>query len=108
MNTFEVLMWLCETFGIETVGQLAAVLAALDLLVHFVSSGLAGYFLWRLTLFVTCNLFSLVSRRRGYTTADALCISLFSLSVALFVSAWVHCWQDFGWHGLLSRLSFIF
>jgi len=98
-------MWLCETFNIQTLDQLAKVLAALDLVVHFVSSGLAAYLAWRLTLSVSCSLFSLVNGRRGQRTADAVCISLFSLSVALFVSALVHCWQDFGWHGLLSRLS---
>ena len=105
MNPFKVLMWLCETFHIETLGQLAVVLAALDLVVHFVASGLAACGASILMRQGFCLLYWPVGGSPGRTTLEGRIISLFSLSVALFVSSWVHCARDFGWHGLLRQLN---
>ena len=105
MNPFKVLMWLCETFHIETVDQLANVLFALDVGVHFLTSGLAGCGASILTRQGFSLLYWPVGGSPGRTTLEGRIISLFSLSAALFVSSWVHCARDFGWHGLLRQLN---
>jgi len=101
-------MWLCETFGIETVEQLYRVAVVWDLLIHFVSSGFLGWLAWLTTRCASIRLFLLVKRPRSLTAMEGLGISLSSLSVGASVSLFVHCWVDFGLDGLLSRLNFIF
>jgi len=105
MNPFKVLMWLCETFHIETLGQLANLAAGVDLALHFVASGLAGCGVSILMRQGFSLLYWPVGGSPGPKTLEGRIISLFSLSAALFASSLVHCAQDFGWHGLLRQLS---
>ena len=105
MNTFEVLMWLCETFGIETVGQLVKVIYALDLAIHFISSALPGWAAFSSTRSVLSHLFLRVGSPPGRTTLAGRLIYLCSLGSLFFASWLTHCLLDYGWSGFWATLE---
>jgi len=78
---------------------------AVDLAVHFVVSALAGYFLYSLTQFAFYLLYSMVGFRPGRTTWEGKLIYLCSLGSLVFASWFVHCVQDYGWHGFWMQLN---
>jgi len=96
MNTFEVLLWLTRTFGIQTLNQLWLALVALDLALHFVSSSLAGWAAFSSTRYVLCLLFSQGGSPPGMTTLEGKLIYLCSLGSLFFASWLMHCWLDYG------------
>ena len=105
MNPFKVLMWICETFHIETLDQLLIAVYALDLAMHFISSALPGWAAFSSMQYVLSHLFSMVGSPPGRTTLAGRLIYLCSLGSLFFASFFVHCWLDYGWSTFWLRLG---
>ena len=105
MNTFEVLMWLCETFHIHTLDQRLIAVYALDLAIHFISSALPGWVAFSSTRSVLSHLFLRVGSPPGRTTLAGRLIYLCSLGSLFFASWLTHCLVDYGWSGFWATLE---